>query len=198
MRLPSSRPRALSRGFFVRFGVRRLIAAFPLPEVKTKSGDESPHSKVGRRAVTLFEVVVAVAIFLMVVAITAQALSLAGERARLIEHQNEAMQLAESQMARVIAGVVPLTSQEYTPFEHNPDYQWRMTAEEAEMTGLFNVQIWVQHVSSGANAEVQLCQKVFDPKNRGSTADQPGTSSTSGADGSSGAQTPASGTSGGT
>src|SRR6476469_8345700 len=73
-----------------------------------------------------------------------------------------------------------LSSSEYTSLSEDPDWQWKLDASENDVTGLWNVPIWVKYERKDGNVvESHLCQMVIDPSIRGSTFDHPASSSSS-------------------
>src|SRR5947209_7590192 len=91
-----------------------------------------------RRGFSLLEVVVATAIFLLGL------IAIGGDRAVEVQQQSQAIQLCQSKMAEVIAGVVPLGSQGETPFDEEPDWSWSIDAEQqGDAASLWTVKITV-------------------------------------------------------
>jgi general secretion pathway protein I len=166
---------------------------------------QSTNRKCERRvrpALTLLEVVIALAIFLLAMTVFSQMLLRNGEITRDIQRQNLATRLCQSKLAEVVAGVVPLTSQSDEAFEEEPDYTWSLEADAGSVTGLWNVTVTVTRTETGTDNPIQcsLTEMLLDPSIVGSTQDSPapsGTSATSTGSGSSGASTspPSSGSS---
>ena len=158
----------------------------------------SPKRKRGvrRPALTLLEVVIALAIFLLAMTVFSQMLLRNGEIARDIKRQNLATRLCQSKLAEVVAGVVPLSSQGDGSFDEEPDYTWSLTADNGSVAGLWNVTVNVarQQTDSGNPIQCSLTQMVLDPSIVGSTQDAPsvsGTAASSGDSASPGAATAA-------
>ena len=104
-----------------------------------------------------------------------------GESPRGIQQQNLATRLCQSKLHEVAAGVWPLTSQDDTPFDEEPDYTWSLDAENSSFDGLWKVTVTRQAegVRGGDAGPVQLTQMVLDPSVIGSNEDVvPVTSST--------------------
>ena len=92
-----------------------------------------------------------------------------------IQRQNQAMRLCQSKLAEVVAGVVPLTAQDDTPFDEDPNYTWSLEADNGTVTGLWNVTVTVKRQPMGSETLIQasLTQMVLDPTIIGNTGDVP-------------------------
>jgi Tfp pilus assembly protein PilV len=123
---------------------------------------------------SLLEVVVALAIFLFSLTALSQLVTFAGERAREVSIRSRAARLCQTKLAEVLAGAVPLSAQEDTPFDEAPDYVWSVTADAGPATNLFLVTVTVSHPEpNGYRIECSLNQMVLDPTVIGSTQDVP-------------------------
>jgi general secretion pathway protein I len=141
----------------------------------------------GRPGLTLLEVLVALAIFLLSFAAISQLVTFAGNRALDARRKDETARLARSKFAEVYAGVVPLQSAEDTPFDEDPDYTWSLTADSATMTGLWMITVTVKR-KGDEGPGFALQEMMLDPTIRGSTQDSvpiAGASSSSSSSGSS-------------
>lgn len=126
-----------------------------------------------RPGLSLIEVLVSLAIFLMSLAGLAYLLTIAGNHALEAQYRSEAAQLAQSKLAEVQAGAVPLQSGGGS-FDDEPDYHWSLEAQQGSVQGLWNVTVRVQRQRpDGSQVEVALSQMVLDPSGVGSTQDVP-------------------------
>jgi general secretion pathway protein I len=123
-----------------------------------------------RPGLTLLEVLVALAIFLMSLAAISQLVTSAGKRALDARRKDETARLARSKYAEVYAGVVPLQSASDTPFDEDPDYTWSLTADSATMTGLWSISVTVKRKGDDGPG-FTLQEMMLDPTIRGSTQD---------------------------
>jgi general secretion pathway protein I len=141
-----------------------------------------------RSAFSLLEVVLALAIFLLSIVAIGQIISLASDNALEVQQQDQANLLCQAKLAEVLIGAEPLTSSSgLSAFQESPDWQWRMECDQAEITGLWNVRIFVQYErSDGKKIEARLSQMVLDPSLRGSTMDKPASSDSSSSSGTGG------------
>jgi general secretion pathway protein I len=158
------------------------------------------RKRIVRPALTLLEVVIALAIFLLAMTVFSQMLLRNGEITRDIRRQNLATRLCQSKLAEVVAGVEPLTSQSDQQCDDEPDYTWSLEADNGSVTGLWVVKVTVTRTDSGSGNPIQcsLTEMLLDPSIIGSTQDSPapsGTNTTTGASGSSTTSTPGSGAS---
>src|SRR5262249_8665644 len=135
----------------------------------------------GRPALSLLEVIVALAIFLISLTAIGHLVSMGSERALDIEQQGEAAMLAQAKMAEVIWGVIPLSSVGDQSFDEAPDYKWSVTAEQnSNVSNLWNVSVTItRERSDGTKIESTLSQMVLDPSVRGSSQDTVSISSSS-------------------
>jgi prepilin-type N-terminal cleavage/methylation domain-containing protein len=153
-----------------------------------------------RRAFTLIEVLIALAIFLLAMAVFGSMIVRNGQVAAGIDQQNLATRLCQSQLHQVAVGIVPLTSQDDMPFDEEPNYTWSMQADNGPVDGLWRVTMTVKRQTAEGGDAVQctLTQMVLDPSVVGSNEDvtpvisSTTSSSTSGSSSSSANATPSS------
>jgi type II secretion system protein I len=123
-----------------------------------------------RPGLTLLEVLVALAIFLLSLAAISQLVTTAGQRALDARRKEEAARLARSKLAEVFAGVVPMQSTSDAPFDQDPDYSWSLTADSASLSGLWLVTVTVKG-KGDEGPGYTLQEFLLDPTLRGSTQD---------------------------
>src|SRR5262245_43373405 len=122
-----------------------------------------------RTGLSLLEVLVALAIFLISLIGIGRLITLAADRARDVQQQALAIQMCESKLAEAAAGVLTLgTSQPSTPFDEDPSWEWSMDCDQAaNMPGLWSVTIHVTRARpDGSKVEVALPEMVLDPSVR--------------------------------
>jgi general secretion pathway protein I len=127
-----------------------------------------------RAGLTLFEVIVAMAIFLISLVPIYQLITLATDRAIDVKMSARTSQLCQSKMSEVIIGVQALDgSGAYADYPDQKDIQWKMESSKMGADGLYMVQVWVKYEAEGSGmTESYLSRMVFDPSNRGSTLDE--------------------------
>jgi prepilin-type N-terminal cleavage/methylation domain-containing protein len=123
-----------------------------------------------RPGLTLLEVLVALAIFLLSLAAITRLVTFAGQRALDARRSDEAGRLARSKLAEVFAGAVPLQGAEDNSFDEDPDYTWSLTADSGSLSGLWVVTVTVKRKGDDW-AGFTLQQFLPDPSLRGSTQD---------------------------
>jgi len=130
-----------------------------------------------RRGLTLLEVIVSTAIFLIALVALVQLVTLGHEHARNAREQTDALQKAQAKLALVIAGDpdYPISTGGNGGYDTDEDPQGAWTwSIESEPSGiddhLYNVHVTVQRQrSDGTGTSVTLSQMVLDPQYRGST-----------------------------
>ena len=136
-----------------------------------------------RDGMTLLEVLVSLAIFLLSLVAIGRLISLSSERAREVQLQGEAMLLCQSKMAEFVAGVEQLSSQSDVAFAEDPTSTWVWSADcnQGQVANLWTVQVRVsKQRADGSHVEVSLSQMVLDPSVRGTSIPSTSTSGTSG------------------
>lgn len=101
-----------------------------------------------RKGITLFEVVLALAIFMGAMAAITQVLksgSMASIRAQLT---SEAVIRCEGKLSEVTSGVLPMQSMQRSPFDDDPTWQWTLNVTETGIPYLLEVETVVEHSSS--------------------------------------------------
>jgi Tfp pilus assembly protein PilV len=133
----------------------------------------------GRHALTLLEVIVAMAIFLISVIAIFQLLFLGTERAVDVRLQTRTSMRCQAKLAEIMVGAENLNaSASYTNFpdgDIDKDLQWKIEATpNDDKQLLWTVKVWVKsEMPSGKIVESHLCQLVLNPAMRGTTFDQP-------------------------
>jgi type II secretion system protein I len=141
---------------------------------------------------TILEVLVSLAIFLMALAGIVRLVSLGNQHALAVEQQADALQRCQSKLAELATGATAFTSQPETPYEDESGWTWAMDCSPGDVPNLWNVQVRVRRPrADGSFAEVSLSQVILDPAVRGATSQDASS-------GDSSSSTPSSGTSGST
>ena len=140
---------------------------------RSRSGRVALGAGSRRPALTLLEVLIALAIFLLAMVVFGEMIVRNSQLARDVQRQNLATRLCKSKLNEVISGVVPLSSQGDAPFDEEPDYTWSLDAENGSVDGLWNVTVRVTRTQTDAGdpIECSVTQMVLDPSIEGSTQD---------------------------
>jgi hypothetical protein len=127
----------------------------------------TPRASIRRRAMTLLEVIVSMAIFLMSFIAIASLLNFGQMHALEVQLQATGLQKAQSKMSDVIAGSEPLGSQSSVPFTEDTTGKWTWSMEadqDPAVTNLWLVKITVSYQLEHDNQlSVSLTEKVLDP-----------------------------------
>jgi type II secretory pathway component PulJ len=128
---------------------------------RVRRGHSAPRS-----GFTLFEVVLALGIFLGALAAISRIVdsgSRAAVRARL---QNEAILRCESQMNQVVAGSVALQAADQAPFEDDAQWSWSLVLAEGPHVDLLSIQVVVTHARPDGeiDAEFALWRLMRNPE----------------------------------
>lgn len=136
-----------------------------------------------RRGITLLEVVISLAIFMVALAALNQLVNIGSERALQVQLQAKASLLCQSKLAEMTVGAEPLNGVGWTAIDGEDEgWQWSAEAKE-QMAGLYAVRVSVKfETPMQLLTECSLGQMVMPPTSRGTTFDQP----TNGSSGSSG------------
>ncbi|HET6328936.1 MAG TPA: hypothetical protein VFG04_29905 [Planctomycetaceae bacterium] len=128
-------------------------------------GKEANHT---RRGITLYEVVIAIAIFAGAIVALSEALTTATRAALQSRMQSQAVLLCETKMAEVVAGATPATSSGEVPFTDPglEGWTWSVNVNPATHAGINQVEITVNR-RQGANsvdASFTLTRLLRDPQ----------------------------------
>lgn len=122
-----------------------------------------------RNGLTLLEVILALAIFVMSLAVISKLVELGVRASQYTQLQNRAVMLAESKMGELVAGILPLDSATGDTFSEDPAWQWLATVSDGPVDGLKWVSITVAPASTGELAsnreriEFTLSRWLLDP-----------------------------------
>jgi len=123
-----------------------------------------------RAGLSLLEVLVALAIFLFSLVALSRLVDVGSDRARDVQWLGQASTIAQSRVAEVLAGSIPLTSVPESTCDEDNDWSWSMNAEPDAAPGLYRVKVTVSRPQPGGGRfETVLNQMVLDPTYRGNT-----------------------------
>ena len=108
-----------------------------------------------RRGLSLLEVLVALAIFLLSFVAIGRLVTLAGDQALEVQYQSQAARLAQSKLNEVIAGVVPLQGAASGTFDEDEDWHWSIDTEQnGNIANLWTVTVTVNRPSAEGNGHL--------------------------------------------
>ena len=150
--------------------LKRLTPA-PLSAVRAQPG--SLHR--GRAGLTLFEVVLSLAIFLFSLTAISQLMTSSGNNVLEASVRGEAALLCQSKMAEVTGGALELSGGAGEYDGANKGFSWRLDCnQDGDLPGLWSVEVIVTKTVPGVGeVEVSLSQMVYDPRMKGSSTDYP-------------------------
>ncbi len=111
------------------------------------------HVRAGRRrrrtcrrhGLTLFELLLALAIFLASVAALAHLLNVGSRAAIEGRLQSRAILRCETKLDEVLAGAEPMESAQDIPFEDDEDWRWSLEVQNGPVPGLVEIELSVSH-----------------------------------------------------
>jgi general secretion pathway protein I len=149
------------------------------------------HTKNRRQGLSLLEVLVALAIFLLALIGLGTLFTMGADRAVEVDQTSQACELCQAKLTEVMVGAIPINgSSGGGSVDDAPGWEWSMKSEPGAVTGLYNVTIRVSRPRpNGKPLEVTLSQMVMDPAlkgNNGAYAPTDSSGSTSGGSSTSG------------
>jgi type II secretory pathway pseudopilin PulG len=124
------------------------------------------HRRTARPGVSLIEVLLATAIFLMSIAAIGVLLRAGSDAALEASRTNLCSRLARSKMAELEAGVGDVTLSPGTTggtFADQPNYQWEVICGQTSVPNAYDVTVRVWNEVGTRPVEVSLSQVVLDP-----------------------------------
>lgn len=136
----------------------------------------SPLAKGGRaprHGLSLFEVVISLAIFMASAAAIGQLVSSGVRGAIRARLETDAILRCESTMAEVVAGILPLQSAQETPFADDPNWVYSVSVTATPQSYLYAVAVSAAHTAGGNLGTISytLSRLVRDPAAAASAAE---------------------------
>lgn len=121
-----------------------------------------PARRLRRAGLTLYEVLLALAIFLGALAALSQLLTTGSRAAVQANLQTQAVILCESKLAEVVAGVEPLQQVSGAVIEEAPEWQWSLEFVEGDPhEDLVTVVVSVAHAGQAGAADASFSIRRF-------------------------------------
>lgn len=126
-----------------------------------------------RRGMSLVEVLLAMAIFLMSLSVIGQLVDFAADNSLRSQFQNTATRLALSKLAEVEAGVIGVASGGSGDFSTDGDtgWTWEVTSTPTEIANLYAVSVTISRPFKGNTFSVVMTQSMMDPLVMGTGAE---------------------------
>jgi Tfp pilus assembly protein PilV len=120
-----------------------------------------------RQGLSILEVLVSMAIFLLSLVAIASLVDFGAERATAAAMTNLGTRLAQAKLAELEAGVVPPSTSETGTFEDEPEWTYALEPGAPLAANTIPVTIRVSREYGGRTYEVVLTQVIFDPAFQG-------------------------------
>lgn len=129
-----------------------------------------------RPGLTLLEVIVSMAIFLIAIAALMEMLVTSTQWANHSRSRNQAALYAQSKINEVRVGALTLDNRPEMPLDDDPDFVWTMQIQPIMLEGLLQVTVRVQRASTKPPVFVEMTQFIVDPAFQGNALDGAGSS----------------------
>ena len=123
-----------------------------------------------RPGLSLLEVLVSLAIFLLSLVAIASLVDFGSERAMAAAMQTAGVRLAQSKLAEVEAGVISASTSDNGMFEDEPEWNYSVEPGSATIPNVYPVTVRVWREVAGRRYEVVLTQMIYDPAQMGKAA----------------------------
>jgi len=119
-----------------------------------------------RHGISLFEVVLALAIFIGALTAISQILRTGSRAAIRAQLQSEAVLLCERRMNEVLSGVQPLEAVQHAAFEQGQNWFWSLNITDGGVVNLLQLEVIVEHTGENDNSKVSyhLTRLLRDPQ----------------------------------
>ena len=126
-----------------------------------------------RSGMSLIEVLVSLAIFLLSLAAIGSLVDSGSNKALSARYQNTGTRLAASKMAEVEAGVIAVSTGASGDFSADGDEGWTWTVDSiaSDVSNVYSVTVTVSKQFQGRPFEVVVTQSIFDPALMGTGAE---------------------------
>lgn len=119
-----------------------------------------------RRGITLFEVLLALGIFLGAIAAIGQVINVGSLAAGDGQLNSEAVLRCETKLAEIIASVEPMVAAEARPFADNGQWLWSLSVTDGPHADLLQLDVTVSHnrLNGTQDATFTITRLVRDPQ----------------------------------
>ncbi|HET6576358.1 MAG TPA: hypothetical protein VFG68_22345 [Fimbriiglobus sp.] len=124
-----------------------------------------------RPGLSLLEILLALAIFLLSLVAIGGLVDAGSERGLSAAMQAAGTRLAQSKLAEVESGAIPVSTGGQGTFLDEPDWNWSVDPTSAGVPNVYQVTVRAWREAGGRTYEVVLTQMIFDPAQMGSAAE---------------------------
>ena len=139
-----------------------------------------PAHRRRRPGLSLLEVLLALTIFLLSLTAIGGLVDYGAARGTAAQTQAMGVRLAQSKLAEVEAGVMPVSSGGSGTFDEDPNWNWSVEPGDMVATNVYSVTVRAWREIGGQRHEVSLTQMIFDPTMMGNAAAAQSPASSSG------------------
>ena len=125
-----------------------------------------------RKGLSLLEVILAIAILGVSMAVLYQMLGVGYRSAIETRARTDANILLDTKMAEVAAGVIPLENAGGVEIAENPDWEYSVDVAEADQIGLLSVTVTVQQTQVARPLAISVVRFMADPDYDPNTLEQ--------------------------
>jgi hypothetical protein len=119
-----------------------------------------------RRGILLFEVVLALAIFIGALTAISQVLRTGSQAAIRAQLFSEAQLRGEQKLSEALSGVLPLEAADHVAFEDDDAWQWSLQILDSGTVNLLRLELLIEHLGPArlVDTRYQLVRLLRDPK----------------------------------
>ena len=126
-----------------------------------------PRPRTRRPGISLLEVLLALAVFLLAIVAIGQLIDIGTDAALDANSQSAATRLAQSKLAEAEAGAIQLTGPSSGTFDAEPEWSWSVEPTATDVKNVFTVTVTTSRKLRNKTFSVTLTQMVLDPQAMG-------------------------------
>ncbi len=123
-----------------------------------------------RPGLSLLEILLSLAIFLLSLVAIGGLVESGSERGMEAAMQAAGTRLAQSKLAEVESGAIPVNTGGQGTFDDEPEWTWSVDTGSSAVPNVYPVTVRVWRDAGGRHYEVVLTQMIFDPAQMGTAA----------------------------
>jgi general secretion pathway protein I len=130
-----------------------------------------PRHATRRPGITLIEVLLGLAIFLLALVAISRLIDVGTQNALESNFQADGTRLAQAKLAEVEAGAIAVSGGGSGSFDEEPAWNWTVESTPGNVPNLYTVKVTVSRVHQGRTTSVAISQMIFDPLQMGAAAE---------------------------